>query len=54
VALASFYENDAEHNPVEEQEDSQPTEEHPVRPPAPDPKPKSGGVSSSRSIIISI
>jgi hypothetical protein len=56
VALASFYENDAEDIPVEEE--SQPLEEHPVGPPAPDPKPqpkpKSGGVFSSRYIIISI
>ncbi|PNF14314.1 NSFL1 cofactor p47 [Cryptotermes secundus] len=48
VALASFYENDGEHNPIEEQEESQLAEEHPVWPTAADPKPKSGGVSSSR------
>jgi hypothetical protein len=48
--LASFYENDAEDNPVEEE--PQATEEFSVRPPEPDmkpqPKPKSGGVFSSR------
>jgi hypothetical protein len=52
VALASFYENDAEDIPVEEPENSKPIEERPVRPPAPDPKPVSGSVSSSRYIII--
>jgi hypothetical protein len=52
VALASFYENDVEDIPIEEREESEPIEEHPVQPPAPAPKPKSGSVSSSRYIVI--
>lgn len=58
MALASFYENDAEDNSVEDEEaDSQRVEELPVQPLAPhekaQPKPKSGGMFSARYITIS-
>lgn len=51
--MASFYENDPEDNPAEEEEEEpQAIEELPVRPPEPDPKPqpksKSRDVFSSR------
>ncbi|KAJ4430325.1 hypothetical protein ANN_22538, partial [Periplaneta americana] len=50
VALASFYENDGEDNPVEEEDEQQPVEELPDQQPASDPKqkPKPGNVFSSR------
>jgi hypothetical protein len=54
VELAGYYGSDAEDMTIEEMEDAIPiedTEEHPVWPPAPDPKPESGSVSSSWYII---
>lgn len=51
MALASFYENDAEDNPVEEE--PQAIEELPAQPPETDPKPqpKPKSVFSSRYVI---